>query len=73
MPVVVETTGICAFNAPLAPANIALESKIVHTAPQKDVSATLTFVYWSALSLVRIILSGSKKHHHSQEITTLMT
>ena len=34
---------------------------------------TSTFVYWSALSLVRIILSGSKKHHHSQEITTLMT
>ena len=25
------------------------------------------------MSLVRIILSGSKKHHHSQEITTLMT
>ena len=73
MPVVPEATGICAFNAPLPPANIALESKIVHIVPQKGVSTTLTFVYWSALSLVRIILSGSKKHqtltgdHHTHD------
>lgn len=69
MPVVIETTGICV----LTPGELALESKIVHTVSQKGVSTTRTFVYWSALSLVRVILSGSKKRHHSQEITTLMT